>query len=159
MSSGSGLPPQEHASFAVISRLLSCLVTEKLLRAFYVSLPSPPAEPSASHQAAVHQQTQQPQHDSIKIRPRSLNQAAGVLVILSTHLISEQTAINRTLRARDIYAIVPLRCPPVFKGPFEYLHGRAVGLVDPLDMQPVVYELLEAQPGDEQSVSNLISPI
>jgi hypothetical protein len=38
MSSGSGLLPSEHAAFAVTSRLISCLVTERILRGFYVPI-------------------------------------------------------------------------------------------------------------------------
>lgn len=102
------------------SRLLSCLVTEQLLRAFYVSLTNP-------------------------------NRAAGVLVILSTHLISEQPVINRSLRSSDIFALVPLRHAPVFNGG-QTQHGRSVGLLDPLDMLPEIYELAETQPGDGKHV-------
>ncbi|KAF8640269.1 hypothetical protein AX16_010164 [Volvariella volvacea WC 439] len=127
MSSGSGLPPAEHATFAVTSRLLSCLVTEQLLRAFYVPITPP-------------------------------NQATGVLVILSTHLISEQAVISRALRVGDIYAIVPLRTPPVFKNKTCYRHGREVGLVDPLDMLPEVYELTETR-SNEPSPTELQSTI
>jgi len=112
MSSGSGLPPHEHAPFAVISRLLSCLVTESLLRAYYV-----PLSTSAS--------------------------AAGVLVVLSTHLISENPILNRVLRSNDVLAIVPLHHPPVLRGSTVYRHGRLVGLLDPLDMMPFVYEFTE----------------
>jgi hypothetical protein len=36
MSSGSGLPPHQHAVFAVTSRLISCLVTEQILKALYL---------------------------------------------------------------------------------------------------------------------------
>src|SRR6202161_1366159 len=43
MSSGFALPPPEHAAFAVNSRLLSCLVTEGLLRAVYLDIKSPHA--------------------------------------------------------------------------------------------------------------------
>ncbi|KAG5642424.1 hypothetical protein DXG03_002798 [Asterophora parasitica] len=116
MSSGSGLPPSQHASFAVISRIISCLVTEQLLRGIYI----PIAE---------------------------LPNATGVLVVLSTHLISERPIISRSLRPNDIFAIVPLRHAPVFypvttETP-DYKHGQPVGLVDPLDMRPEVFELSE----------------
>ncbi|TFK40140.1 IucC family-domain-containing protein [Crucibulum laeve] len=112
MSSGSGLPPHQHAPFAVISRLLSCLVTEKLLRAFYIPVLAP-------------------------------SSASGILVVLATHLISEQPVLNRALRSNDIFAVVPLHHPPVFDGTSVYQHGRPVGLVDPLDMLPTIYELEE----------------
>ncbi|KAF5371850.1 hypothetical protein D9615_009541 [Tricholomella constricta] len=116
MSSGSGLPPSQHASFAVISRLISCLVTEQLLRGIYLPIANAP-------------------------------HSTGVLVVLSTHLISEKPIISRSLRPNDIFAIVPLRHPPVFAPVIgqtsEYKHGRPVGLVDPLDMRPDIFELSE----------------
>ncbi|KAF7327460.1 C2 domain-containing protein [Mycena kentingensis (nom. inval.)] len=118
MSTGFNLPPLEHAAFAVNSRLISCLVTESLLRAFYVDLPKP-----------------------------SASKASGLLVILSTQtsVITEQPVIARALRPDDIFAIVPLHHAPVFKDTpaTRTKHGRVVGLVDPLDMVPEVYLLAE----------------
>ena len=111
MSSGSGLPPSKHASFAVISRLISCLVTEQILRAFYL--------------------------------PITHSQATGVLVVLSTQLMSEKPTIDRALRFSDIFALVPLLHPPVFSVASVSKHGRPVGLVDPLDMFPEIYELAQ----------------
>jgi hypothetical protein len=124
MSSGFNLPPHEHASFAVSSRLLSCLVTESLLRAFYLE-----AKQSAT--------------------------TAGILVILSTSVISEQPVITRALRPNDIFAIVPLRNAPVFNDPTPTKHGRIVGLVDPLDMIPEIYVLAETISSDPIRVGNL----
>ncbi|KAG6837248.1 hypothetical protein H0H93_012643 [Arthromyces matolae] len=114
MSSGSGLPPLEHATFAVNSRLISCLVTENLLRGLYISFNTFPS-------------------------------VAGILVVLSKHLVSEPPVLNRALGARDVYAVVPLRNAPVFAPIDEadlqmHKHGRPVGLVDPLDMLPQIYE-------------------
>ncbi|KAF8071692.1 IucC family-domain-containing protein [Lyophyllum atratum] len=116
MSSGSGLPPLQHAAFAVISRIISCLVTEQLLRGIYIPIANIP-------------------------------RATGVLVVLSTHLISEKPIISRSLRPSDIFAIVALRHPPVFSDTAAYKHGRPVGLVDPLDMLPEIYELSETVTG------------
>ncbi|KAL0954600.1 hypothetical protein HGRIS_003560 [Hohenbuehelia grisea] len=111
MSTGCALPPNEHAAFAVVSRLLSCLVTESLLRAFYL--------------------------------PINSDRASGALVVLSTHIMSEHPIIDRALRHSDIFAIIPLHHPPVLKGTPNDKHGQPVGLVDPLDMLPEVYELAE----------------
>ncbi|KAJ7220104.1 IucC family-domain-containing protein [Mycena pura] len=134
--SGSSLPPHEHAAFAVSSRLISCLVTENLLRAFFL--------------------------DTKQLTTRT----TGILVILSTSVISEQPVITRALRPDDIFAIVPLRGTPVFKdtASANTKHGRVVGLVDPLDMMPEVYILTESDPvclKDELSeiiLSCLVSP-
>lgn len=115
MSSGYHLPPPEHATFAVISRLLSCMVTESLLRAYYIPLPGAP-------------------------------NVSGFAVILSTHLISEQPIINRSLRPRDVFIIVPLQNPPAFGEGAISRHGRPIGLLDPLDMFPAFYELTEYSP-------------
>ncbi|KAJ3986708.1 IucC family-domain-containing protein [Lentinula detonsa] len=109
------LPPDSRAAYAIWSRLLSCLVTESLLRAFY--LPLPPNVPGP---------------------------ATGIMVILSTNLISEKPQISRALVASDIYAIVPLYREPVLKEEnFLQKHGKSVALVDPLDMLPEIYELTE----------------
>jgi hypothetical protein len=121
MSSGSGLPPPQHAAFAVISRLLSCLVTEQILRGLYIAIPD-------------------------------LLEASGVLVVLSTHLISEKPIINRALRPNDVFAIVALRNTPVLSGTAASKHGHPVGLVDPLDMLPQIYELAEASSEDSNHV-------
>lgn len=120
MSSGYHLLPPQHATFAVISRLLSCMVTESLLRAYYIPL-------------------------------SGVADASGFAVILSTHLISEHPIINRSLRPHDIFAIVPLQSPPAFGEATLSRHGRAIGLLDPLDMIPVFYELTEASTSTEHT--------
>ncbi|KAJ7039620.1 IucC family-domain-containing protein [Mycena alexandri] len=117
MSSGFNLPPLDHASFAVSSRLISCLVTESLLRAFY-------------------------------LETKQSTTMAGILVILSTSVISEQPVITRSLRPNDIFGIVPMRSPPVFKDLTPTKHGRVVGLLDPLDMLPEVYVLSDTSSAD-----------
>lgn len=109
MSSESAI---ENAAFAVSSRLISCLVTESLLRAFYLPL-------------------------------NNSQHATGILVVLTTSLLNERPVITRTLRAADVLAIVPLHHPPVLKDQSIDKHGRLVALVDPLDMLPEVYELIE----------------
>ena len=103
-------PPLEHAQFAVISRLISCLVTERILRAFYISF-------------------QQPIHDAV-----------GLLVVLSTRTIAEDANSYRPFRSEDIFVMIPLHHPPVFRDLQTRKHGQLVGLVDPLDMIPRAYE-------------------
>ena len=104
------LPPRGRASFAVASRFISCLVTEKILHAFYVPLDSPSSE------------------------------ASGLLVVLSPHTISENVKVFRIFRPDDLYAIVPLHHPPVLMDDEPTKHGHLVGLVDPLDMLSPIYE-------------------
>lgn len=112
MSSALSASAVENAAFAVSSRLISCLVTESLLRAFYLPL-----------------------NDS--------QHATGILVVLTTSLLNEPPVIARTLRAADVLAIIPLHHPPVLKSESIEKHGWLVALVDPLDMLPEVYELVE----------------
>ena len=109
-------PVQRQAAFAVISRLLSCLVTERLLRAFYVSL-------------------------------TDTSRAAGIVIVLSTHLISEQPITDLGLHEHDIFAMVPVHHPPIFNGTSLSKHGQPVGLLDPLDMLPEIYEFGESHLG------------
>ncbi|KAF8899908.1 IucC family-domain-containing protein [Gymnopilus junonius] len=127
------LSSRERASFAVISRFISCLVTEQILRAFYV----PVNDPSFG--------------------------VAGLLVVLSTHTISEDVKVFRTFHPDDIYVISPLHHSPVLKDEEILKHGRLVGLVDPLDMLPSIYEFGNVGAEDcndkfGQSILNYLKP-
>jgi hypothetical protein len=55
--------------------------------------------------------------------------------------MSEKPIINRALQSSDVFALVPLLHAPLFSGESVSKHGRLVGLVDPLDMFPEIYEL------------------
>ncbi|KAH9481479.1 NRPS-independent siderophore synthetase rfs [Psilocybe cubensis] len=103
-------PPRDRASFAVMSRLISCLVTEQILRAFYVPMKKPTHE------------------------------VAGLLVVLSTHTISEDFKVSRTFHTRDIFVIVQLNHKPVLKDVQIHRGSQLVGLVDPMDMISPIYE-------------------
>lgn len=109
------------AALAISSRLLSCLVTESLLRAFFIPVES--------------------------------KDSKGILVILSPGFINEGVNIQRTLRSNDIFAIVPLHRAPVLSATTPGNHGYSVGLVDPLDMMPSIYELKPASGANEVSRS------
>ena len=102
----SDLQPLERARFATIARLLSCLITESLVPAFY--------------------------------KPLQGKDISGIAIVLR----SESLLYLKAFGANDILAIVPLHHPPVFKpdGDTSELLGRAIGLLDPLDMIPVVFE-------------------
>jgi hypothetical protein len=119
----SELNPTERAAFAVSSRLLSCLVTESLLRAFYL-----------------------PVHKS--------SRTCGIVVVLSTNVLAEHPNMTRALRANDIFAIIPLRNPPVLKHEAQK-HGTPVGLLDPLDMLPEVYDLINDKSDNSEHVRYL----
>jgi len=120
MHSGAALPAREHARFSVLSRLISCFVTEKILRAFWI-----PFE-------------------------RNIQGAAGIMVVLSTHTISENANIYRAFRSDDIFVIIPLHHPPVTQEE-AHKHGQLIGLVDPSDMLPLVYEFRRDEELDEEA--------
>ncbi|KAF8506287.1 IucC family-domain-containing protein [Hysterangium stoloniferum] len=102
--SAASLIPADRASFATSSRLLSCLVTESLLKAFFV--------------------------------PATSSQLAGTAIILTS------TAGKRSspYAAEDVLAIIPLRDVPIIRPDST----TEIGLLDPLDMLPKVYELAAA---------------
>ncbi|KAI0058644.1 hypothetical protein BV25DRAFT_1964653 [Artomyces pyxidatus] len=105
MSSSSA---QDRAAFATASRLLSCLVTESLLRALYVPLPD----------------------------PRSVN--IGACIVLSASASAKSPDERGSYLREDIFAIIPLRQVPVFKHDSADSRGSEIGLLDPLDMSPLV---------------------
>lgn len=96
------LSPLDHASFATSSRLLSCLVTESLLKAIFVP-------------------TRSLQEDFV-----------GTAIVLTPPASKHEAPYI----LRDVFVIVPLRQIPVFK-PGSNVE---IGLLDPLDMLPYVYE-------------------
>ena len=107
----------ERASFATIARLLSCLVTESLVRAIFIPLQWP---------------------DSVGIGV-VLN--APVSNILATDCIS--------YLQRDILAIIVFKHVPVFKHDSSDPRGKEVGLLDPLDMSPLVLAITTHKDSDE----------
>lgn len=109
-ASASALSPPERASFSTSSRLLSCLITESLLKAVFVPICSSPQE-----------------------------YLAGTAIVFTPAASKHEGPYT----PRDIFAVLPLRHIPIFKP-----HSNTeIGLLDPLDMLPYVYEL----PTDEKS--------
>ncbi|KAH9957404.1 hypothetical protein BC827DRAFT_1371238 [Russula dissimulans] len=121
----SRVQPAERAAFAVTSRLLASVVTESLLRAYYLPILS--------------------------------EEACGVCIILSTHVIGEHPIITRSLRPADVFAILPLHQEPVFSGE-PTKHGRPIWLLDPLDMIPSILELSILPTLQETILSCLVPP-
>ncbi|GJJ10653.1 hypothetical protein Clacol_004880 [Clathrus columnatus] len=97
--SASCLKPFQRASFATAARLLSCVVTESLLRAIFIPICS--------------------------------NDLKGIAVILNS-----DTSQTGPVRAQDVFAVIPLRDIPFLKPD----NHAEIGLLDPLDMLPYVYE-------------------
>lgn len=102
------LPPPERAAFATSARLISCLVTESLIRALYFPLQG--------------------------------FEATGFCVLLSGSAASS-VITDRPYNREDILGVVPLRYIPVFKHDASDPRGKEIGLLDPLDMVPLVLEL------------------
>ena len=118
------LPPPERAAFATNSRLLSCLVTESLVRAFYI--------------------------------PVNGSKVKGVCVVLSGQASASSPVSRSAYAASDILAIVPLRHVPIFKSESGDPLGREIGLLDPFDMLPFVFEVRnssESKEHDEVSIT------
>lgn len=107
------LCPRERAAFATMSRLLSCLVTEQIIPAFYFPLNVAKTE------------------------------ASGFMFMLSSQTASSDSIRDASLSPDDIFAIVPLQHEPIFKDNINGETGYRIGLVDPIDMLPFVYRLTE----------------
>lgn len=106
------LAPAERAAFATTARLVSCLVTESLVRALYY--------------------------------PLAGFEATGFSVVLSGDVSSDKSSYA----SQDILAIVLLLYIPVFKHNGIDPRGREIGLLDPLDMLPLVFEIAQTQAPD-----------
>jgi len=78
--------------------------------------------------------------------PISSEEACGVCIILSTHVMGEHPILTRALRPEDVFAILPLHQEPVFSGGLTR-HGRPIWLLDPLDMIPSIFELSSKEGG------------
>lgn len=106
-----GLNPEDRAIFAVNARLISCLVTESLLRALYF-----------------------PIHGF---------EATGICVLLNNDVSSKPPSLQ-PCELKDVIAVVPLRHVPVFRHDGSDTRGKEIGLLDPLDMFPLVLEVEDA---------------
>jgi hypothetical protein len=96
-----GSSSAERASFATTARLLSCLVTESLVRAIFV--------------------------------PLQWSDCVGIGVVLKAAI-----PIHNCKQEDDVLAIVLLRHVPVLKTDSDEPRGKEIGLLDPLDMFPLV---------------------
>ncbi|KZV67527.1 hypothetical protein PENSPDRAFT_611311, partial [Peniophora sp. CONT] len=107
------LPCAQRANFATAARLLSCLVTESLVQAFYVPVKG--------------------------LRNESVT---GLVVVLNARASANGTDISKELYRTDILAVVPLHNVPVFKPDAKQTErGTPVGLLDPLDMYPCIFTI------------------
>ena len=86
------------------------------------------------------------------IPSHELGKTAGVMAVLSPEFVSNP---ERIIKADDLFALVLLHHPPVFLNGVETSAGRRIGLVDPLDMLPEIYELHQGAHGRSVCVSLL----
>ncbi|KAJ7164010.1 IucC family-domain-containing protein [Mycena crocata] len=104
------LAPADRAAFGVAARMLSCLVTESLARGIYLKLA-----------------------DGLD--------ATGICVVLLADVsASPPPDIATAYTLKNILAIIPLRHVPVFKHDGTDPRGQEIGLLDPMDMLPLVFE-------------------
>jgi hypothetical protein len=97
--------------------MLSCLVTESLARGIYLKLAS------------------------------GLD-ATGICVVLLGDISSQPPPdIATAYTPSNILAVIPLRHVPVFKHDGTDPRGKEIGLLDPMDMLPLVFEFS----GDSQA--------
>jgi hypothetical protein len=118
------LAPADRAAFGTAARLLSCLVTESLARGIYLKL-----------------------GDGFD--------ASGICVVLLADVSARPPPdIETAYTASDILAIIPLRHVPVFKHDGTDPRGREIGLLDPMDMLPLVLEFASdaSQPNEVREV-------
>ena len=99
-------PSAERASFATTARLLSCLVTESLVRAIFI--------------------------------PLRWSDGVGIGVVLNAPVSSIPATDCISYSQGDILAIIVFKHIPVFKHDSTDPRGKEVGLLDPLDMYPLV---------------------
>lgn len=101
----------DRTAFAVTSRLLSCIITESLLKAIFVPIES--------------------------------SNAVGNCVVLSKQASAAAVPLEKPYRPADVFVIVPLRTTPILKPVGVVTVEKEIGLVDPLDMLPWIYEICE----------------
>lgn len=114
------LPPAERAALASTVRLLSCLVTESIVRALYFPLEG--------------------------------FEATGFTIVLKPNV-----PLDRAYSPTDMLAVIPLRHIPIFKHDGQDNRAKEIGLLDPLDMMPLVLEVSPTQaniPGSKPVGSN-----
>ena len=75
-------------------------------------------------------------------------EARGICVILSANVTSEHHVLTRPLQPMDVFAIIPLHQEPIFSGTHTR-HGRPIWLLDPLDMVPLIFEILARDAGPD----------
>ncbi|KAJ7352412.1 IucC family-domain-containing protein [Mycena albidolilacea] len=115
------LPPADRAAFGTAARMLSCLVTESLARGIYLKL------------------------------GEGLDATGICVVLLGDISAAAPPDIATAYTSSNILAVIPLRHIPVFKHDGSDPRGKEIGLLDPMDMLPLVFEFNDATPSSEHA--------
>jgi len=99
------LKPLERAQFDSISRLLSCLVVEQLVPAYY--------------------------------QPLKHAGASGFALLLHGQ--------GLPYHSENVLAVALLHHPPIFKINEDHALGRTIGLLQPTEMTPLIFEIGESK--------------
>jgi hypothetical protein len=117
----------ERAAFGTSARLLSCLVTESLVRAIFI--------------------------------PLRWSDCVDIGVVLkppvSPPVSTAPVQDSRTYSQEDVLSIVLLRHVPIFKADSSDPRGKEVGLLDPLDMFPLLLQTSLDHDGDSADESEV----
>ena len=116
-------PSADCASFASTARLLSCLVTESLVRAIFI--------------------------------PLQWSDGVGIGVVLNARVSSIPATDCISYSQGDILAIIVLKHVPVFKHDSSDSRGKEIGLLDPLDLCPLVLVTASHKDSDENEEVSL----
>ena len=108
----------DRASFATTARLLSCLVTESLVRAIFI--------------------------------PLQWSDVVGIAVVLNAPVSSKPATDCISYSQGDILAIIVLKHVPILKHDSSDPRGKEVGLLEPLDMYPLVLMTVSHKDSDEK---------
>lgn len=74
-------------------------------------------------------------------------EATGVTIILSGSTSAKSPKECPVYASDDVLAVIPLRHAPVFKHDSSDPRAREIGLLDPLDMLPLVFEISGSNDG------------
>lgn len=87
-------------------------------------------------------------------------EATGICVLLGND-VSSKPPSQQPCESKDVVAVIPLRHIPVFRHDGTDTRGKEIGLLDPLDMFPLVFEIdpdgLEAREAEVYLVHILLA--
>ncbi|KAF8888783.1 IucC family-domain-containing protein [Infundibulicybe gibba] len=79
-------------------------------------------------------------------------EATGITVVFNSRVSLQ--SLDNPYDERDLLAIVPLRHVPIFKHDSQDPRGREIGLLDPLDMMPLTFDVIEHADEDHPPIEH-----